>query len=358
MEDKKIISMQNKCVGCGANLVFNPKTQDLFCQKCDSHYKIEEAGDVLMHELTRNVSKDGNYQNFVSENKMFKCPNCGANVILNQYEISNKCPYCEASLVIEENNFPGLKPDAVIPFQFNKEDAGNYFVNSVKKRFFVPNKFKKNIPESDIHGIYIPAFGYFTKTSSVYKGELYEEYEETDSEGNKVTNRNYFKISGIHNADFSDVMVESSSKITQGEINGFLPYKTQSKKSYSNEYILGYSVEHYNQTVQECIPTYKSIVDRSIRQQILSKYHYNGVNYLNISTEYNNEKYLYYLLPVYRFTYKYKNKQYVSYMNGQTGKLDSNVPKSGFKIALSILIPLLIVLLPIIIGLILGVSGD
>lgn len=357
MEDKKVLSMQNKCVGCGANLVFNPKSQDLFCEKCESHYQIVNDGRIVLHDLTKSASKDKKYDDFVNQNKMFKCPNCGANVILNQFEISKKCPYCEASLVIEENNFPGLKPDAVIPFQFNKEQAGNSFVNSVKKRFFVPNKFKKNIPQSDINGIYIPAFGYSTKTISVYNGELYEEYEETDADGNSVTHRSYFKVSGTHDAEFCDIMVESSSKITQAEINGFLPYKTKYRQSYLNQYILGYSVEHYNQTVQECIPTYKSIVDKSIRSQILRKYKYDGVNYLNINTEYRDEKYLYYLVPVYKFEYEYKKKRYITYMNGQTGRVDSNVPKSGLKIALVIILPLLIVMLPIIIGIILG-AGD
>lgn len=354
MEDKKVLSIQNKCAGCGANLVFNPNYQDLFCEKCESHYKIVNDGQIELHDLNKSAKKDKDYEDFANQNKMFKCPNCGANVMLNQFEISKKCPYCEASLVIEENQFPGLKPDAVIPFQFDKEQAGNNFVKSVKKRFFVPKKFKKNIPTSEINGIYIPAFGYSAKTTSIYNGELYEEYEERDSDGNSTTHRSYFKVSGTHDAEFNDVMVESSSKITQAEINGFLPYKTQGRQSYLNQYILGYSVEHYNQTVEECTPTYKSIVTKSIRSQILRKYHYDGVNYLNVSTEYKDEKYLYYLVPVYKFEYEYKKKKYITYMNGQTGRVDSNVPKSGLKIALVILLPLLIVLIPLIIGLILG----
>ena len=357
MEEKKVLSMQNKCDGCGANLVFDPKSQDLFCDRCETHYPIIDDGQTVLHDLTQSVQKDKKYDDFVSQNKMFKCPNCGASVMLNQYEISKKCPYCEAGLVIEEDNFPGIKPDAVIPFQFNKEDAAKNFVNGVKKKFFVPNKFKKNMPASDINGIYIPAFGYSAKTTSVYDGELYEEHETKDADGNSTTERTYFKVSGTHSAEFNDVMVESSSKITQAEINGFLPYKTAGRKNYSNQYILGYSVEHYNQTVQECVPTYKSIVTKSIRAQILRKYEYNGVNYLNVSTEYRDEKYLYYLVPVYKFEYEYKKKKYITYMNGQTGRVDNNVPKSGLKIAFAILLPLLIVLIPIIIGIILG-AGD
>ena len=226
----------------------------------------------------------------------------------------------------------------------------------MRKRFFVPNKFKKQPPNSDIHGIYIPSFGYFAKTTSTYQGELYKEYTTRDADGHSVTERSYFDISGTHNAQFNDVLVECSSKINQKELSGFLPYKTNGKMPYSNQYILGYSVEHYNQTIKECEPTYKNIVERAIKSQILRKYDHDGVNYLKVVTDYSEEKYLYYLVPVYRFMYEYKNKNYVTYMNGQTGRVDSNVPKSGFKIALVAILTFMIVFLPIILGIIFG--GD
>ena len=149
-------------------------------------------------------------------------------------------------------------------------------------------------------------------------------------------------------------MVESSSKITQSELTGFLPYKFAEKKPFDNSYILGYSVEQYNSTVEKCIPQYKSILNDMIRRDILRKYTYDGVSYLKVETDCSDEKYLYYMLPVYRFDYKYKNKDYITYMNGQTGKVDSNVPKSGLKIALVVILIALILALPIILGFLFG----
>ena len=354
--EKKLKSVQCKCASCGGNLIYSPKTKDLFCEKCSNHVEIKNNNKIELHDIYKNYQKDESYKEFVNSNNIFKCANCGSNVVLNKFEITKKCPYCSADLVISDEQMPGLKPDAVIPFDFDKEEASNLFAKNVSKRFFVPNKFKKNIPTSDISGIYIPSFGFYANTISQYNGELYTEHATTDADGHQSTYREYFHVSGAHTCDFADVMVESSSKITQNEINGFLPYKCKEKKAYCNEYILGYSVEHFNQTVSKCVPTYKSIVSSAIRKQILRKYSYDGVNYLNVETEYHDEKFLYYLLPVYRFEYKYNGKKYITYMNGQTGKVDSNVPKSGFKIAMVILLAILILLLPIIIGIISGVS--
>ncbi len=231
------------------------------------------------------------------------------------------------------------------------------FINTIKKRFFAPNKFKKVLPENQIKGIYIPAFTFDANTISNYSGELYTEHTERDSDGNSRTVRDYFHISGDWKYTYKNIAVECSSHITQNQLHGFLPYNFDNKKPYNNSFILGYSVEQYDKEVADCKSTYKDILNTTIRRDILSKYYYDGVNYLNINTNVCDEKYQYHILPVYRFEYKYKNKNYVTYMNGQTGGVDSNTPKSGWKIALVILIPVLIIIGIIISSMFTGINS-
>ncbi len=352
MKEKEIKSVHSKCASCGANLIFCPSKQDLVCEKCESHYPIKNEGTIETHDLDNNQEIAKLNQTFKNENKIFKCKNCGARIVLNTYEISKQCPYCGAGLVMDKSVMDGIIPDACIPFAFDEKEASDLFVKAVSKRHFVPKKFKRNIPENQIHGIYIPAFAFDASTMSAYDGRLYNEYETTDSDGHSHTERSYFHISGSQKEEFEDVIVECSSKITQEEIEGVLPYQFHKKKPYNNAYILGYSVEHYSETLNESIPDYKSEIEATVRRHILNKYHYDGISYLNVNTKYSNEKYRYYLLPMYRFEYQYKKKDFVTYMNGQTGAVDSNLPKSGWAIALAILIPFIIVLIPIIIGII------
>lgn len=343
MEEKNIKSTMIKCLSCGGNLKFCPSEQDLKCNNCGNHYEIKNNGAIETHSFDDlSAHNEQEYKEFVDQNKVFKCLNCGANVILNCFEIAKSCPYCGTALAIDDGHLPGAKPDAVIPFAFDESGAAERFATTIKKRFFAPKKFKRNLPENQVKGIYIPAYAFDTNTHSVYNGELYDEEEETDSEGRTHTERRYFHVSGKHDFKFRDVIVECSSKISQYDIDGVLPYEYGGKQAYKNEYILGYSVEQYNQTVEKSIPTYKQIVESSIKSQILSKYHYDGVSYLNVSTDYDDEKYRYYLLPIYRFDYEYKGKKYVTYMNGQTGKVDNNIPKSGWKIFFAIILPILL----------------
>ena len=59
-------------------------------------------------------------------------------------------------------------------------------------------------------------------------------------------------------------------------------------------------------------------------------------------------------MPVYTFEFMYKDKKYITYMNGQTGKVGSGLPISKVKVAFGIILSVLIVLIPILLVLFLG----
>lgn len=358
METKKIDSEQQKCKNCGGNLYFSPKTKNLICENCGSKKEIIIEGEILKHGLGEKNGGGKEYKEYIEQNKSFKCPNCAANVVLNKFEISQICPYCSTALVVNNKSSYGLKPDGIIPFEFDENDAAEIFAKAVKKRFFAPRKFKKKLPENQITGIYIPCFGFDANTKSVYKGELYNEETHTDRDGRSHTTRSYFHISGTWNYKYENIIVECSSQITQLELKGFTPYKHNKGKPYNNSFILGYSVEQYDKEVNDCLEQYHYELDNCIRKDILKKYSYDGVNYLNVKTERSDEKYAYQILPVYKFEYDYKNKKYVTYMNGQTGKVDNNIPKSKIKIAFAILLPILIFAIPFIISIISSFLSD
>ena len=179
-------------------------------------------------------------------------------------------------------------------------------------------------------------------------------------DGHTYTTKNSFYVSGDLNKTYKNTIVESSSHLSQNELNGVLPYDYSTKKPYNNSFILGYCVEHYEKSVFDCVETYKQIVNNKIKNDILRKYIYDGVDYLNVNTKFSNEKYLYHILPVYKFEYDYKNKKYKTYMNGQTGKIDKNIPKSPIKIFFVVFFAILLLLIPIILSLLsnLPILGD
>ena len=343
------ITKQYKCKSCGGNLVYSPNSKDLICEKCLFHQKIQISNSVKKHSLNEELAKNSSHA-LQNEHKSIKCPNCGSEIELKTYEISKICEYCGSSIISQATNIAIKKPDGIIPFMFDKEVAGEKFVAGVKKQWLAPKQFKKKPPQSIIEGDYIPSFSFNADAVYTYRGVLYENVTVRDSEGHNTTEQRYFNISGADSNRYENILVEASSKIKQNNIDNILPYKYKDCYTYDDAFIAGYVVEKYDTEVKNCLQKYNKLLDANIQADILSKYRYDGVKSLNFNKTISNETYSYCIVPVYKFSYTYKDKQYITYMNGQTGRIDSNIPKSRLKQTLLVLLPFIFVLLFIILG--------
>ena len=89
MSEEILDSSNKNCKNCGGNLVFYPEKIALECEKCKSIFKIDCNSNIKKHNLDENKNQDQSkeYLEYVQNNKVFKCANCGSNVILNVYEI-------------------------------------------------------------------------------------------------------------------------------------------------------------------------------------------------------------------------------------------------------------------------------
>lgn len=339
---------QNKCKNCGGNLVFSPATQNLFCEKCLTYKQIKHSLQVEKHNLNKALKSNEKTTN--ETDRFVNCPNCGNKINLDKFEISKDCTYCGSSIVAQDVSIISKKPDGIIPFAFDKKQASEKFVENVKKQFWAPRKFKKQPPERVIEGDYIPSFAFNTDVVYTYKGMLYNERTVEHRNGHSDTVRDYFKIAGEDSTHYDNILVESSSKISQHNINGILPYDYSKVYKYQDAYISGFVVEKYDKSVSNCLKTYDNLLTERLRRDILSQYSYDGVDYLHIKKTTYDETYSYNIVPLYKFTYSYKKKQFVTYMNGQTGRIDKNIPKSGWKIFFIIVLPIILITCGIIFG--------
>ena len=72
---------------------------------------------------------------------------------------------------------------------------------------------------------------------------------------------------------------------------------------------------------------------------------YDRVNNLTMDLDYDNETYKHVLLPIYSTTYYYNGKEYHVLINGQSGVISGEYPKSVFKIAIIIIVIIIIIAL-------------
>lgn len=318
--------INKKCKNCGYVLSFDPKIQELKCKKCESAVVFEKSTDYSKHSIDMEKVFEETYtQDSITT---MHCCNCGAGFKGDRKTMSATCSYCGANLVVDFENKTGIQPDACIPFAFDKIVASAKFKEGIKKKWFLPNRFKKSPPEGSIESVYIPAFTFNCTTNNIYAGQLVDEYKDSDGD----TQYSYKKISGNEVVYSKDLMVECSEQLTQTTFNAIKPYDTSNAYKFKEEFIMGYSVEYYNRKMEDIKNLVKRMVERNIKDQILQNYSYDKVDYLHIETKYTFAEYSYIILPTYKVSYKYNNKDYTTFMNGQTGKVGGNLPKSVVKI--------------------------
>lgn len=346
MSEKILKTQDCSCPSCGASMRYSPQKRTLYCENCQTCKNIDFVALTIKHAWEERDELK-NLTDFAKETKALKCPNCGANVILNKLEYSKACPYCGSNLVNSTAEATNLAPDGIIPFTYSDEEASALYVKGLKKKWFLPNKFKKAPPIDSIKGVYIPAFGYDADTKSTYKGVLATDHVHRDSRGHSYTTTTYKHISGTYDSLQRDVLVETSSKINQNEFEKIKPYSINKAVEFKQGFIMGYTVEAYEDSIEKCKKIADELMKQNIKEGILSRYSYDRVQSFDMQVTMFNQMYMYYLLPIYKCDYIYKQKKYTTIMNGQTGKVGGGYPKSGVKITFFVLF-----LIAIVVGLI------
>ena len=323
-----------KCENCGANMVFNPETQELYCSYCGSNKDFAKSKEVSEINIAEALGVQDLWE---EENVTYRCENCGAVVVMPSTQVATVCPYCSTSHVVKSVDACGLKPNAIYPFTISKETAETYAKKWAKRRFFAPRKFKKELNSEKFHGVYEPAFTFDSRTYSTYSGVIGIRKTRTVGSGKNRRTYTYIdwrSISGTYSYSFDDVTITASDSNSQTLVNKLLPYDINDIKVYDKTFLSGFMAHKTEKTVVEGWEEAKTSIDASLRKLILSQYYYDVVKYLNVNTVHENVTYKYVLLPIYVISYPYKKKSYPLYVNGNTGKVSGKTPISPWKVAL------------------------
>lgn len=341
-EGKKVETEMEKCTSCGSNMRFDPETQSLICDHCGNNIEFASFSQAKELEFSEEVISKGEKWNS-DETAVFSCDNCGAKVVLSTGETAKVCPFCGTPHAQKSEELDGLKPNALIPFAISTEKAVECGKRWAKKRLFAPRKFKKNIKTDSVNGVYMPCFTFDSHTHSFYVGRIGKTYTRTVGSGKNRRTQTYIvwrNISGTFSEDFDDVLINAGKKMEQKRLDKIAPYDTQNGKEYNEQYLLGFMAYHYDEDVTTYWDRAKKIIDERLKKDILNQYSYDVVDYLNVSTKHENVTYKYVMLPVYVGNFKFKQKLFNFFVNGETGKVSGKTPISAWRVLIAVLLGL------------------
>jgi predicted RNA-binding Zn-ribbon protein involved in translation (DUF1610 family)/ribosomal protein L37AE/L43A len=327
-KEKNEQALENKCPSCCASISFNPKVGKWKCDYCGSEFTLEElqkhndnASTKEKNEKKEEVVTD-NYDGYIS----YKCESCGAEIVADEQTASTFCVYCGNTAILKSKLSGKFTPNKIIPFKTERELAIKEFKGLSKGRPLMPKGFndEKNIEK--IKGVYIPFWLYDIKVDGTINADckIITSWEIGDTQ---YTKTDTFAVTRGGNMEFNSIPVDGSSRFDNNIMNTIEPFNYNDLVPYNHAYLSGFFAEKYDTEGEEI---YKEAEKRAINstQEELEKtihgYTTEIVVQKNFTSKELNKEYA--MLPVWMVNVKYKNKDYIFAMNGQTGEFIGNIP--------------------------------
>lgn len=337
--------LKKPCSQCGAELKYSPGTEHLLCPYCN-HKEAIRTGSQAVKELNiqEYLSEMGSLSHS-EEITILNCKNCGAPQHIQENYQSLQCVYCSNPLVIEdEKTEKWILPGAVLPFQLAQEKSHAIFRKWVTSLWFAPNVLKKvSLESQSTKGLYLPYWTFDAQLQAEYQGQrgtyYYETVHYTAVENGKSVRRSrqerrtrWQPVSGSISGFVDDTLINASSKHRSAIPRGVSSWDLKMLKPFDNRYLSGFITEKYT------IPLEKgNIESHQEARRIAEMWACRDIGgdtqrVTSIQPRLSEETFKHILLPIFISTYKYKNKAYHFYINGQSGVTAGDRPYSFWKI--------------------------
>lgn len=326
--------IEYKCPCCNAGLVFGAPIQKLTCEYCDNTFDLETVkayNDAETETTTETISWDHDKQNEWNDAEQaslntYQCPACGGEILTDDTTAATFCPFCDNPTIMPTKLSGGLKPDAVLPFQKNRQDATDAFVNLCKTKKLIPKNFTSQQRLEKITGMYVPFWLYDCDAdfSGNYKATRIHRW--SDSRYN-YTRTEHFLLTRKASASFSGIPMDGSSKMEDIFMESIEPFDYSQMVPFEMGYLTGYVADKYDVPSENGQERIRQRVNQSIEDNIqTSLLGFATVVPTNRQLQVKNSKAKYVLLPVWMLNTKYNGKIYTFAMNGQTGKMTGSFP--------------------------------
>ena len=339
------------CPACGGPLHFDSETGKLKCDYCESVYDVEyveqyyaqkdeSASEAKQEADSKEESEGTSYASYFTDEttedgfkaKVYSCPSCGAQLICDENTAATFCPYCGNNTIVPGNLDGALKPDYIIPFKFDKEAAKAALKKHYNGKPLLPKAFSNENQIDRIQGIYVPFW--------LYSGMIHADlsFKATRSISHRegqylVTDTSHYSVRRSGNVGFEYIPADASVSMPDDYMDSLEPFDFSEMVPFSNAYLPGYLADKYSVSDLECdkraLYRAQNTTEAAVGMDASTGYDTcvnDGKSFETLDRSVN-----YAFVPVWTLDTKYRGKDYLFVMNGQTGKMVGDLPISHGK---------------------------
>lgn len=352
-------AIEYKCPNCGASLKFDAKSQKVVCEFCGSEFdpeQLKKYDQELNEKPKEKLDWEDSTEEFSKAESaslnLYTCNSCGGEVYADENTSATTCPYCGNPVILKGRLQGALKPDYVIPFKYTNDDLVPIMKKYLRRKIFLPGKFKTENQIKEIKGLYVPFWIHDADVDGIVRWKGY--IKSTWTSGNyRYEEKKYYSIIRAGKIGFDHIPVDGSKKMPDQLMESIEPFHFNEAVKFEPSYLTGYLSDKYDVNKEEVFPR----ANQRIREGIVDQFgttistRYTDLHVENTHLELYNTHVDYALYPVWLMATQYKNKNFMFAMNGETGKMTGNLPMAKLK---AFLLTMIFFLVPTILGTVIG----
>lgn len=356
------------CPNCGAPTKYNIAQGGVSCEHCGYTAPTQAAnvGKNAKELEFRVETLQKSTENWKAEKEQLLCENCGAELFVDEKDISTTCPFCASNkVIIHKAPSDDFYPQAILPFKKNHNEIQAVFNEWLGKGWFHPKELTMTSQISKLSPVYIPAWTFDTNIDADWKAlvgyERQKRYYDSSSKTWKTkTVIDWRWENGAIQQNIDDFIVIASNKLKANLFNHIKAYNLHDLMTFSQEYLVGFKAHKYTIQLTDGWEIAKNNLRESAKKACYQDIPTHHVRNFSMTADFRDETWRLILLPIYLISYKYNNEAYQVLINGQNNKLAGQKPVDWNKIWLAIaglVSPGLLAAFISIILLVLGVPG-
>ncbi len=349
--------VKHTCSACGGEAVWNPSRQALVCGFCGTvmpGMEDEAAGQIVEHDLAaalRSIPDDK--RGWGVQKHSVKCQSCHAISIFDPTRQSQGCEFCGATaLVPYEEVKESFSPESLLPMKVSTSKARELIKTWYGSRWFAPTKLKKAALTDTVEGIYIPYWTFDAQVQADWEAEAgyhyYETEEYTDGSGNRQsrqTQRTRWEyVRGNVDHFFDDELVPASAGVQANHLRAIEPFPTADLAPYDPAYLSGWVVERYQIDLVAAAQRSREAMAQQVNTLCHSAVPGDTHRNLQVRADYSGQTFKHILAPIWMLQYRYGAKNFQVVMNGYTGAISGDYPKSWVKILFAVLAAIMVLI--------------
>lgn len=341
---------KHSCVACGAQAEWHPEKQQLVCPYCHtvSPFEVDAAtGEIREIPLVATLREmSDELRGWKADKKTVRCQSCNAVSVFDPERVGQNCEFCGSPALVdyEEIKAP-IRPESLLQFKVSQTMVRDEIRKWYASKWFAPGKLKSKALVDTVRGVYLPYWtfdadadcpwtaesGYYYYTTETYK----------DSNGQtktrQVRHTRWQPSAGRVQHFFDDQPIPGTRGVDTRLLAQIEPFPTEELVPYDTSYLSGFVVEHYQVVLIEAAEQSRQRMEQSLYRMCASEVPGDTHRNLQISPTFSRQTFKHILTPVWLLTYNYGPKTFQVLVNGYTGSIAGEYPKSFWKIFLLIL---------------------